>query len=35
LSRKGVHLLADDVAMDALIKDITANGREEHNAPLR
>ena len=34
LSRAGVHLLSDDVAMDALVRDITANGHNERD-PVR
>jgi ABC-type transporter Mla MlaB component len=30
LSREGVHLISDDIAMDALVEEIMKNGREEH-----
>jgi anti-anti-sigma regulatory factor len=32
LARKGVHLISDDIAMDALVEDITKNGSKEANA---
>ena len=35
LYHEGVHLLSDDVAMDALVRDIIANGGEEHNPSRR
>jgi ABC-type transporter Mla MlaB component len=35
LYREGVHLLSDDVAMDALVRDISASGDEEHDPSRR
>jgi ABC-type transporter Mla MlaB component len=32
LSRQGVHLISDDIAMDALVEDIKKNGYEERRA---
>ena len=34
LSREGVHLISDDIAMDALVADIKKSGYAEHGARL-